>query len=433
MDLTLQPPRRPSNASMAGLVALARMTDKARGHNAELLGEFVYGENSGLDMEVLEFIKMTADEFAAAADELDDDSLAALTAERGGRSRAELDEFNREHLEREPQDDRHRQMLVERVARYAPGRDDITTGFASIELDDWGAYRDADLTARPPRTPYLRSVAGLFAAARMADKARAARAGKLGEYRYGPDSGFDRAILEELQVPADEFMEAAYENPNDLELGEWLRSHGRVDPARICTFNATIVAYGERTPGAAERFAARRDSICPGRADVVTFFDLVDVDDQTSFGMVDLNRRPPRTPYDAAVGGITSLGRMIDKGRARLSGGLGTYWFGDDSGVDRRILEFLGLSQAEFEAGLAESPSDDAVVTWLAGRLDKPEAEIGEFNDELRGMGPSTDGQLEYLRSTVARYDRSRTEVSTYFAMMVLEDEIYFARQKAGC
>ena len=80
MDLTLQPPRRPSNATMAGLVGLARMTDKARGHNAELLGEFVYGEDSGLDMEVLAFIKMTADEFAEAADELDDDALAALAA-----------------------------------------------------------------------------------------------------------------------------------------------------------------------------------------------------------------------------------------------------------------------------------------------------------------------------------------------------------------
>ena len=53
MDLTRQPPRRPSNAGIAGIVGLARMTDKARGHNAELLGEFKYGETSGLDCEIL--------------------------------------------------------------------------------------------------------------------------------------------------------------------------------------------------------------------------------------------------------------------------------------------------------------------------------------------------------------------------------------------
>lgn len=431
MDLKQQPPRRPSNAGMAGLVGLARMADKARAHNAELLGEFVYGEDSGLDQEVLEFVNMTADEFADAADELDDDALAALAVERAGRSAAELDAFNREHLEREPQDDGHRQMLVERVARYAPGRKDIHTVFQSIELDDWGAYRDLDLTARPPRSPYVRTVVGMFAAARMGDKARAARGGRIGEYTYGPDSGFDSSTLEELQVTAEDFVEAAYENPNDTELGEWLRAHGRVDAARISAFNAAIVERGEATPGAGDRFRARREEICPGRPDVTTYFDLIDIDDQVSFGIVDLNRRPPRSPYDASVGGVTSLGRMIDKGRAHLSGTLGTYWFGEDSGIDRRLVEFLDLSQTELEEGLSQNATDEAVVTWLGKRLDKPQAEIDALNSTLHGLGPSTDGQRDYLRRTVAGHDRARVEVNTYFAMMVLEDEIYFARRTA--
>ena len=60
MDLTRQPPRRPSNAQVAGIVGLARMIDKARGHNAETIGEFKYGDDSGLDVEVLEFINMDA-------------------------------------------------------------------------------------------------------------------------------------------------------------------------------------------------------------------------------------------------------------------------------------------------------------------------------------------------------------------------------------
>ena len=113
---------------------------------------------------------------------------------------AEITAFNEEWLAREPQDELHHRLLVERLARYAPERTDVTTVIQSIELDDWGAFRDLDLTAGPARTPYLRSVAGVAGAARMGDKARARVAGLIGEYKYGSDSGIDRIILEFLGV-----------------------------------------------------------------------------------------------------------------------------------------------------------------------------------------------------------------------------------------
>ena len=140
MDLTRQPPRRPSNAGVAGIIGLARMIDKARGHNAETIGEFKYGDDSGLDVEVLEFINMNAAEFAEAVDELDDEVLGVLALERAQKGQGEIDAFNEEHLTREPQDELHERLLVERIAKYAPERTDIKTVFASIELDDWGAF-----------------------------------------------------------------------------------------------------------------------------------------------------------------------------------------------------------------------------------------------------------------------------------------------------
>ena len=103
MDLTKQPPRRPSNAGTAGIIGVARMADKASGHNDELIGEFKYGEDSGLDREVLEFISMSADEFAAAVGEMGDEALGALVLEKAQKSQAEIDAFNKEYLEREPQ------------------------------------------------------------------------------------------------------------------------------------------------------------------------------------------------------------------------------------------------------------------------------------------------------------------------------------------
>lgn len=432
MDLTKQPPRGPSNLIMGGIVALARMTDKARAANDETLGAYLYGETSGLDKEVLEFINMKAEEYAEAVANSDDTALGALALERAGKSAAQLAEFNREHLERLPKDERHRQLIVERVAKYAPDRTDIKTVFQSIELDDWGLFRDTDLTARPPRSPYVRSVAGIMAVARMGDKARASKCGKLGEFKYGEDSGLDQGILEFLGISATDFAEAAYQNPNDQELGEWVKAHTSRTQADISTYNAGRSVRGLNTPELRERFLERRNALCPERTDITTFSDLLDYDDERSFGLVDLTRHAPRNPYDESVGGLVSLGRMIDKARATSKGTQGAYWYGTDSGIDRSLLEILGVSQEEFAAVLEKHPTDEAVVQWLGARLQKPQAEIDTFNEKMRNYGPTAERGWTFLRRAVGKCDPTRTELTTFFAMMVLDDKIAFARIKAG-
>ena len=200
---------------------------------------------------------------------------------------------------------------------------------------------------------------------------------------------------------------------------------------QISALNARLTNFGLRTPGYEERFAKRRSEVCPGRADVETYFDLMDIDDQQSFGIVDLTRRPPRSPYDPSLGGLMGLARLIDKGRAYNSGCLGAYWYGQDSGIDRRVLEFLGVSQEGFAAGLKECPDDESVLEWLGERLQRPEGEIDACNEGLQLFGPSNDQQRAFLQGIVARLDPSRTDVDTFFAMAVLDDEITFARQKA--
>lgn len=431
MDLTRQPPRRPSNPALAGIVGLARMADKARADADETIGEFKYGEDSGLDREVLEFIRMDAAAFRRAAVDLVDEELADLVQEQAGRTSTEIESFNREHLEREPQDDRHRQLLRERVARYAPDRTDVRTVFASIELDDWGAFRELDLTVAPPRTPHLRAVAGVSGAARMADKARASHSGKLGEYKYGNDSGIDEKILAFLKIPADEFARAAWENPNDRELGEWVRAHTDRTAAHVSAFNARISALGRYLP-ARERFLRRREEIAPAAVGIDTWFDLIDLDDQQSFGLVDLTRRPPRSPYDTSVGGVAGLARLIDKGRARNGGTLGLYWYGDDSGADRGVLAFLRLKADPFARALVEQPTDEAVAAWLGDRLAKSPEEIEAFNEKIQTVGPTTPEQWESLRHQVARLDPARREISSWYGMMLLDDQITFARLRAG-
>ena len=134
---------------MGGIVGLARMTDKARGYKAELIGEYKYGSVSGLDTEVLAFIGMTAEAYAGLVDDMTDDELAACVLKSSGRSDSEIGAFNTSWLEKEPEDDAHRKLLVERVATYASGSTDIKTVLQSMELDDWGMFRHIDLMTAP--------------------------------------------------------------------------------------------------------------------------------------------------------------------------------------------------------------------------------------------------------------------------------------------
>ena len=432
MDLTRQPPRRPSNAGVAGIIGLARMIDKARGHNAETIGEFKYGDDSGLDVEVLEFINMNAAEFAEAVDELDDEVLGVLALERAQKSQGEIDAFNEEHLTREPQDELHERLLVERIAKYAPERTDIKTVFTSIELDDWGAFRDLDLTSEPPRSPYLRSVFGVAGAARMADKARAVTCGKLGEYRYGADSSQDAAILDFLGIEEDAFRQAAYENPNDDELSEWIAERCEKSAADKSVFNAwraNVGRYGEMH----QRLKMRRAEIAPERGDIESFFDLQDLDDELSFGLTDLRRHPPRSAFDQSVGGLACLARMIDKSRAAHCNCLGEYWCGEDSGFDRAVLDFLGLDQAAFAEAIAANGTDEALVAWLGERLSgKSEEEKAQFNQRLLTASPRNDQQQSFLLNAVSRLDASRTDIESFAALTLLDDRVSFARLKAG-
>lgn len=433
MDLTKEPPRRPSNANMAGIVGLARMTDKARGHNAEKMGLYRYGVDSRLDTSILEFIHMGFEEFAEAADTLNDEALAALAVEKAQRSQEEIDEFNRKHVEREPEDDSHRQMLKERLAKYAPERTDIKTIFASLELDDWGDFRDVDLTQRPPRSAYWRSVFGVMGAARMADKARAAKIDKLGEYKYGEDSGLDKAILAFFGIDAGEFMEAAYANPNDKELSEWIGQRVQKTPPEICTFNASRAQFG-RFGEVRARFLARRAAVCgEDAAGIDTFFDLNDYDDEKSFGIVDLTRHAPRSIYDTSVGGVAGLARAIDKARAYNSDLLGEYWYGEDSGVDRGVLAFVGCKADAFAEELKKHGDDAEVLAWLGERVSgKSTEEIEKFNQQLWTAAPRNDHQWAFVRKVVGALDPKRQDICCFAAMTALDDKVYFARLKAG-
>lgn len=426
MDLTRQPPRRPSNLGIAGIVGVTRMTDKARAHNAETLDDYIYGESSGLDQRVLTFLGISADAYAEAADEYDDAALGHWVLETSGKTAAEIAEFNDAALSQLPDTEGHKQRLKDRLARFAPGRTDITTVLQSMELDDWGSFWQVDLTAGPPRSPLSKDIAGICGVARMTDKGRAERAGKIGEYLYGDNSGQDVRILTFLGISAADFQEAAVNNPNNLELGAWVLENCGKSQDEIDEFNETLVNYGPNE-ATRERFEARCQEVDPTRTDITTWVALQDADDQLSFGIVDLNRRAPRSPYNTDVYGMVQLARLIDKGRAFNSNTLGAYFYGEDSGIDRATLAFLGISAAEFTEALKALPTDAEVEAWLKADHSQSEADIDTYNERMTQMGPTTDRHKAMMAKMLSRIAPERTDINTWFALMYLDDEKTFA------
>ena len=426
MDLTRQPPRRPTNLSVAGIVGAARMTDKARAYNNETLSDFVYGNDSGLDQRILVFLGISAEAFAEAAAQHEDTELSQWMLEQGKKSTEEINAFNQSELERLPTDKRHQELLKERLAKFAPDRTDIKTVLQSIELDDWGCFWQVDLTAGPPRSARAKDVAGICGVARMADKARAARAEKIGAYIYGDDSGQDVRILTFLGISATDFQEAAVKNPNDIEIGDWvLENCDKLDDA-IQSFNETLINYAPNE-ASQERFNARRQEIDPTRTDITTWVALQDLDDQLSFGIIDLNRRAPRSPYNTDVYGTVQLARLIDKGRAFNSNTLGAYFYGEDSGIDRATLAFLGVSATEFAEKLKTLSTDAEVEAWLKADHPKSDADIEAYNAQMTQMGPTDERYKALMASMINKIAPERTDINTWFALMLLDDEKTFA------
>ena len=62
--------------------------------------------------------------------------------------------------------------------------------------------------------------------------------------RYGEDSGQDRRILEFLGVSAEDFQEAAVNNPNDVEIGDWVLEASGKGADEITAFNERMANWG---------------------------------------------------------------------------------------------------------------------------------------------------------------------------------------------
>jgi hypothetical protein len=140
-----------------------------------------------------------------------------------------------------------------------------------------------DLTTRPPRSPRVR-LGGFVILPRMLDKGRATIAGKHGEYHY--NCPMDQRLLEFLGVDAEALKEQLKSGKGDWEILNWIQANAKNKPT-AAEIEAWSNAQERRSPEdleSREYFNGLLAKAAPGRKDITTWYELLDVDDFASFG-----------------------------------------------------------------------------------------------------------------------------------------------------
>lgn len=136
-----------------------------------------------------------------------------------------------------------------------------------------------NLTVDKPRSAKDR-LAGLVSLKRVIDKAKAFNAGTLGEYDY--DCPHDKPLFEFLGTTGDEFARKVRELGSDDAIAAWVQSDllaGKSE-ADIEKFNHSRMHWHPDPGSHSEHyFKDLRSKVAPDRPEIVTWFDLLDVDE----------------------------------------------------------------------------------------------------------------------------------------------------------
>jgi hypothetical protein len=138
-----------------------------------------------------------------------------------------------------------------------------------------------DLTKQPPRSARVR-LGGYAILPRCLDKGRATLAGKNGEYHYA--CPIDQQFLKFAGIDPAALKKEL--KKNDTGVLKWIKAHAkhkRTAP-EIAAWSAWQEQRAPDNPDSRDYFNGLHKSGAPKRTDIVTWFDVLDLDDYVSFG-----------------------------------------------------------------------------------------------------------------------------------------------------
>jgi len=145
-------------------------------------------------------------------------------------------------------------------------------------------YSTPDLTMHPPRSARSR-LGGYVILPRLLDKCRATLAGKVGEYHY--NCPLDQRFLQFTGIDHEVLKVEVARRSTDGEVLAWIQAHAplRRTDAEIAQWSELQESRAPADNESRETFNSFVSAAKAGeREDIVSWFDLLDVDDYAAFG-----------------------------------------------------------------------------------------------------------------------------------------------------
>jgi len=138
-----------------------------------------------------------------------------------------------------------------------------------------------DLTKFPPRSARVR-LGGYVILPRCLDKGRATLAEKNGEYHFA--CPLDQQFLQFAGINPEVLKKEL--NKSDTEILEWIQKNAehKRTPVEIAAWSAWQEQRAPDNPDSRDYFNGLHKAGAPKRTDIVTWFDVLDMDDYASFG-----------------------------------------------------------------------------------------------------------------------------------------------------
>lgn len=141
-------------------------------------------------------------------------------------------------------------------------------------------------TTQYPRSPKV-LLGGIAHLARLIDKIRLRHAGAIQDYHY-LTTGFDKALLDLIQIEPPAFEERVLAGGTDEELLDWVRANGRpLRDAEIRLWTRQALTSKPEDPPAIQRFRQRLADVATKRGvpveslpPVTTWVDAIDLDEE---------------------------------------------------------------------------------------------------------------------------------------------------------
>ena len=137
-----------------------------------------------------------------------------------------------------------------------------------------------------PRSPKV-LLGGIAHLGRFIDKVRLRHEGQIQDYNY-LTTGFDKHLIDFLEIDPDTFAERVLTGKTDEELLEWVKHHGRqVTDDEIRQWSAGLLISGPKDEAARQRFQGRLADLARKRGvpveslpRVATWVDIIELDEE---------------------------------------------------------------------------------------------------------------------------------------------------------